>query len=605
LYPQLTQCSSFGQLSTVVPEESQRSVSKIDSPKPVFRNRKFTPTFSKRNENKSGSNLTRLSLKKAKAIQRVETFPFGDPLRASRLVTPRTVPEGSDSIQLATVGDTSGLQRMFHEGTAFASESSLDNWSLLHFAAFLNTHRTYETVSFLLKCGANPDAMDVVHRKPAHLAFVRYYSLNATDIDRQCLYAFPDWRDYRDDFDFTSLHLAALDDYPSKDKTNPSLEDLLTFVEDLNNSPKGQDWSRLRKQHAKTSPLRALIVSAFREDMLKSEKDPNFDKPYVDLVNKKDSRQCWTPLQWAVQTGRLSAAKILIRHLADPFIKTTMGRNLLHQAAESGSLDMMKYVLSITKGPTKETLDVNLQDYWGETPLHVSIYRNSPECVELLLKRGARVDLETDEAKQTPLHFTSISNSESQTRIVDLLSREPGECLNRRDNRGRPPIFLLVSNTDAIAKLLKRGVDLSLEDNVGSTILHVACSSNNAATLKILLDSQLLPPDLPLRPDKKGFIPLETAFTTKSADCASLLVKCGAIGDLNTKEDTTLVHRAVILGQPDLLEVCFKHVTFRKGTKTREGLTIQKLACKHDVFKEAVRQLILKFESFDPESEDL
>lgn len=72
---------------------------------------------------------------------------------------------------------------------------------------------------------------------------------------------------------------------------------------------------------------------------------------------------------------------------------------------------------------------------------------------------------------------------------------------------------------------------------------------------------------------------------------------------MNTKEGTTLVHRAVILGQPDLLEVCFKHETFRKGTKTREGLTIQKLACNHDVFKEAVRKLILKFESFDPESE--
>jgi ankyrin repeat protein len=228
---------------------------------------------------------------------------------------------------------------------------------------------------------------------------------------------------------------------------------------------------------------------------------------------------------------------------------------------------MMKYVLSITKGPTKETLDVSLQDYWGETPLHISIYRDSPECVELLLRRGARVDLETNEAKQTPLHFTSVSSRESQTRIVDLLSRAPGECLNRCDIRGRPPIFLLVSNTDAIAPLLKIGADLSLQDNAGSTILHVACSSNNAATLKILLDSPLLPPDLPLRPDKKGFIPLETAFTTKSADCASLLVKRGAIGDLNTKEGTTLVHRAVILGQPDLLEVCLNMRPFAKARR--------------------------------------
>jgi hypothetical protein len=61
-------------------------------------------------------------------------------------------------------------------------------------------------------------------RKPAHLAFVRYYSLNATEIDRQCLYAFPDWRDYRDEFDFTSLHLAALDEYPQKTRLTLALK---------------------------------------------------------------------------------------------------------------------------------------------------------------------------------------------------------------------------------------------------------------------------------------------------------------------------------------------------------------------------------------------
>ena len=435
---------------------------------------------------------------------------------------------------------------------------------------------------------------------------MRYYSLKATDLDRQCLHAFPDWRDYRDDFEFTSLHLAALDDYPSKDKTNPSLEDLLTFVEDLNNSPKRQDWTRLRKQHVKNSPLHAEIVSAFREeDKLKSKIDPNFAKPYIDLVNQKDSRQHWTPLQWAVQTGRLDAAKTLIRHLADPFIVTPMGRHLLHQAAESGSLGMMEYVLSITNGPIKDTLDVNPQDRWGETPLHISIYRNSPECVELLLGRGARADLKTVEADQTPLHVTSLSSGESQTRIVDLLSREPGEHLNHCDIRGRPPIFLLVSNPAAIALLLERGADLSLQDNVGSTILHAACFLNNSAALKLLLDSPRLPPDLPLRPDNRGFIPLETAFTEESADCASLLVQHGAIGDLNTKEDTTLVHRAIKLGQPDLLEVCFRHETFRKGTRTREGQTVQELACSQSVFDKAVRQLILRFEGFDPENKDL
>jgi hypothetical protein len=144
LSPQSTQSCSFpsssSQLSTLVPAESQKSISRaihINFPKPVFRNRRFTQTSSQRNENednKSGSNSARLSLKKAKGIQRKfqPSFLFMATLRTPRLVTPRIVPEGSDSIQLAIVGDIAGLKRLFNEGTAFASESSEDCWSLLH-----------------------------------------------------------------------------------------------------------------------------------------------------------------------------------------------------------------------------------------------------------------------------------------------------------------------------------------------------------------------------------------------------------------------------------------------------------------------------------------
>jgi ankyrin repeat protein len=376
-------------------------------------------------------------------------------------------------------------------------------------------------------------------------------------------------------------------------------------VRELNNSPAGQNWKKLHQKWA-ASPLHAQIVGAFWElEMAYKPKGRNtnngeVNKPYLEMVNREDYCNHWTPLHWAVHTGRLNAATVLLRHHADPFTLTPKGRNLVHQAAESGSKEMMAEILSIEADPNGQKLDINWQDDWGETPLHISIYRSSPGCVELLLNCGARCDFQSDGVKQTPLHVVSIAKTETQAQIVDMLATEHAWHLDLRDSRGRPPSFLLVSNPIALAILVERGADLSLRDSEGQTIFHAGCSLNSAASLDHLLRLPELPDGLPLVPDNKGVIPLETALDAGSMACAAVLVQGGYIGDLNEKDNTTLVHRAVILGDADFLEQCFKHPTYRKGIRTKEGWSVQELACHRGVYKDRIQDLIDQYETYSP-----
>ena len=95
--------------------------------------------------------------------------------------------------------------------------------------------------------GSSPTILNVsdfecFDRKPAHLAIIRAYNIDASQLDFERVAAFPDWRDYKADFEFTPIHIAVLEDYDFDDEERPSLSELLEFVNLANNAAIGQNW---------------------------------------------------------------------------------------------------------------------------------------------------------------------------------------------------------------------------------------------------------------------------------------------------------------------------------------------------------------------------
>lgn len=415
--------------------------------------------------------------------------------------------------------------------------------------------------------------------------------------------AFPNWRGAKFDFEFTPIHIAVLEDYDIQDKKRPGLLDLIDFVDRANNAPAGQRWSAWKKDYQKESPLFGEIIESFRQEEVRLRRQGSLAKPYLRMIDARNSRQHWTPFNWAAQTGRLEKMKILLSRLANPFVISKVRRNVLHQGAESKQPEVMKFLLSIPPDPIQGCFDINLQDVWGETPLHVAVYgktADSLKCAQMLLEQGARRDLPREEDLVVPLHLACWSQEEVKLPFVDLLSADRGPHINARNSRGRTPIFGFLDHLECMQMLLNRGADISICDSDGMSVLHAACIENRVDALKILLDRSGHALDIVF--DNEGDIPLAKAIECKSLECAKLLLDAGAVGDLNAKDGLTLVHRAIEMGDADFLKDCFDHPTYRKGIRTHDGMTVMEFAGRKEKFDGRIKELILEYESYWPQT---
>ena len=293
--------------------------------------------------------------------------------------------------------------------------------------------------------------------------------------------------------------------------------------------------------------------------------------------------------------------KTLIARDANPFLITGMGRNALHQAAESKRGAIMEYVLSIDEDPHEGWFDINHQDQWGETPLHTAA-PGSAACVELLLQRGAKRDMRQKEDFCVPLHLASLAKGDEKIRMVDVLSADEGAHINSLDDRGRSPMWYLLDSPRCVELLLARGAETSLKDEVKLTVLHWACMEGYAVALELLIPAAS--EEVIAAVDKKGDTALAKAFEFKHGACAKILLEAGALGDMNGKDGMPLVHHAVKMGDLDVLKWCFKHETYKKGERNRKGLTVMRFAHECSTFREEpVKDLILQYESFGPRSD--
>ena len=258
----------------------------------------------------------------------------------------------------------------------------------------------------------------------------------------------------------------------------------------------------------------------------------------------------------------------------------------------------MEYVLSIREDPHEGWFDINGQDQWGETPLHTAA-PGSAACVELLLSRGAKRDIRQKEDMCVPLHLASLAKGAEKIRIVDILSADEGAHINSLDDRRRSPMWYLLDSPRCVELLLARGAEISLRDEMDLTVLHWACTEGYAGALELLVPAASEAVIAAL--DNKGDTALAKAFEFKHGACAKILLEAGALGNMNGKDGMPLVHHAAKMGDADVLEWCFKHETYKKGERNRDGLTVMQFALKESTFlKEPVKDLILQYESFGP-----
>jgi ankyrin repeat protein len=149
-----------------------------------------------------------------------------------------------------------------------------------------------------------------------------------------------------------------------------------------------------------------------------------------------------------------------------------------HDAAESGDLDKVKAMLNDHPGLVFSRI-VN----FGDTPLHAAASHGHKHMVQLLLAKGADVNV-VDQNGQTPLHDTAGSG---HTDVVELLLAK-GANVNAKMHYDSTPLHMAASHGHkAVAELLLgKGANVNAKNEGGKTPLHEAARKGHKDVVESL-----------------------------------------------------------------------------------------------------------------------
>ncbi|KAJ6832698.1 E3 ubiquitin-protein ligase XB3 [Iris pallida] len=210
---------------------------------------------------------------------------------------------------------------------------------------------------------------------------------------------------------------------------------------------------------------------------------------YPDLLNRH--RQ--TPLMLAAMHGKIACVEKLLQSGANILMFDSLhGRTCLHYAAYYGHSDCLQAILSAALStPVADSWGfarfVNVKDGRGATPLHLAARQRRPDCVHILLDKGALVSATTAGygcPGSTALHLAARRGCIDCVR--ELLAW--GADRIQRDSAGRIPyVVALRRNHAACAALLNPS---TAEPLVWPSPLKFISELNPEA--KVLLETALM-----------------------------------------------------------------------------------------------------------------
>ena len=136
-----------------------------------------------------------------------------------------------------------------------------------------------------------------------------------------------------------------------------------------------------------------------------------------------------TALHYAANKGSIPIFKLLKENGANVDEVTTLGKNVLHMAAEGNQPSMIIYLIK------EEHLSPTSYDENGSSPLHWACYFGSEEAVNFLLYLDADIN-QKDKENITPLHLAA--NEGRENIVIKLLQKNADRYIP--NNKGELPI---------------------------------------------------------------------------------------------------------------------------------------------------------------------
>jgi len=260
-----------------------------------------------------------------------------------------------------------------------------------------------------------------------------------------------------------------------------------------------------------------------------------------------------------------SSSRLIWRRLWDRL----RGRNVSAKPAQSALLVAVQGLpgtgpatenIPLTKALLDRGADVNARDEQGTTALMSAAMYGYPATVQLLLERGATINLADDES------YVLVGGSFGTAKAP----------LGRRTALQYASEF---GNVQIMRMLLKQGADTNVRNGYGQSLVMEAVASGTTTQLRLLLTSGA---DVNAT-DKDGDTALMYAVNSGYLDTISLLVQHGAdVNARNKKGETALMYTMEPLDNQKALQLLLK-LGADAQVISKTGKTALKLAQKqHD-----------------------
>ncbi|WP_339045332.1 ankyrin repeat domain-containing protein [Candidatus Mesenet endosymbiont of Agriotes lineatus] len=283
----------------------------------------------------------------------------------------------------------------------------------------------------------------------------------------------------------------------------------------------------------------------------------------------------YTPFHDAVSTGSLALVKLLLENSneKEKIINSTYEDKgfsgcaplhlaindyiecLSHKDNQSNVLEIIKYLLSYSD------LDINIQDFQGETPLHYAIkYIKDDELAlilidELLTAKDINPFIK-DCFSRTPFDYAKEGNRNKilQALIDNKYGSDKDSLLHLAAEKG---------DVEAIRYLIAKGINANLHNTLYHTPLHLAAGRGYVDVIKILIIEGRANPNIF---DGRNQSSIHYAINNKQFDAVKLLFELGAdvnivsVGGGSTQ--LSPLHVAVSSSSDNQKDLCFDIVKY-------------------------------------------
>ncbi|KAJ3431164.1 ankyrin repeat and socs box protein [Anaeramoeba flamelloides] len=234
-------------------------------------------------------------------------------------------------------------------------------------------------------------------------------------------------------------------------------------------------------------------------------------------------------IHMAVEKQNLEVSKKILQVMQSQImVKDKNGRTPLHIAAQTGNIEMMKFILGYGVSPNETDND-------NYTALHLSIGAESIEAIKYLLKKNAKINISISHKIYVSALHLAIQKQNFD--IIKLLV-SAGADLDRKtqDKDNSAPIHYAVKtkNYDLIKFLLlqsknknAKSIDIDATDAAGKTALHHSLDGDvDECSILELLFSHRADPNIF---DKSQKTVVHYAIMKSLTKCLQLIVKNGGL----------------------------------------------------------------------------